>query len=266
MPRASKKKSSKDASTSGSSVGVRCSGYVLRLENNLGRAILSERNMDLNNLIGSEVPQLVDAMGWCQFVTTAHQINERLVRGFYAAMDCKEFEKGTPVKVRGVDVGFSAQDINRYYGTHNHRDLDTGVPGLSILIRYNLDLAGELRMSFVVGAEKVDNLVLPFPALITYFYEQAGIEPKEGDSIEQMDGPLNSRTFNDISAQRHEAGLLPVATRKRQMRDAAARFTADDDPGAVLAGDRRSDWVDELLQRPAWVDEFSQRQTAMETN
>ncbi|KAK4837890.1 hypothetical protein QYF36_009300 [Acer negundo] len=59
----------------------------------------------------------VTFFGWRQFVTTAYQINERLVREFYATMDPKEFEKGTPVNVRVVDVWFSAQDINTYYGT-----------------------------------------------------------------------------------------------------------------------------------------------------
>ena len=346
MPRASKKQTqSRGASSSGSSIGVRHSGYHVRLEHNLGRAMLSERNMDLNNLLGSEVPHLVDAMGWRQFVTTAHQINERLVREFYAAMDYKEFEKGTPVKVRGVDVGFSAQDINRYYGTRNHGDLDTGVPKLSIFRRYNLELASELRMPHVVKewgdgenqllqhdleliwafwvvflscsvkpskqititvfelakllycvkhherldvgkiirraitrAGRVDTLVMPFPALITYFCEQAGLLPEEGDRIVQMDGPLNSRTFNDISAQRREAGIQAVDTRKRRRRNASdlareraeeaaaeeAEDAAEEDPGAVPAGDHRPDWVDEILQRPPWVNEFFQRQDAVE--
>ena len=336
MPRASKKQSkSKEASSSGSSVGVRHSGYYRRLEQNLGRAILSERNMDLNNLMESQVPALVDGMGWRQFVTTAYRINERVVREFYAAMNAKEFEKGTPVKVRGVDVGFSAQDINQYYGTRNQLDLDDGVPRLRIFRRYNLDLARELRMPHVdkpyddnenqlvqhdleliwafwvvflscsmkpskqititvyelakllycikhqerldVGkiirraitrAGRVDNLVMPFPALITYFCEQAGVEPEEGDSIIQMDGPQNSRTFNDISAQRHEAGLQAVSTRKRRRRDAAdrdaaraaaAEEAAEEDPGAVPAGEQRPAWVDELLQRPPWVDDLFQR-------
>ncbi|KAI9168938.1 hypothetical protein LWI28_004244 [Acer negundo] len=173
MPRASKKKSSKDATTNESSIGVRHLGYVHWLENNL-------------------------------------------------AMDYKEFEKGTPVKVKGVDVGFSAQDIN---------------------------------MQAIIRAGNVDNLVSPFPALITYFCEQVGLEPEDGDRIAQMDEPLNSRTFNDISAQRHEVGLQPVATRKRQMRDATAEeadatAAADENPCAVPAGDCRPDWVDELLQRP----------------
>ena len=244
MPRAGQKQSKgKGASSSGSSVGIRHPDYILRLQHNLGRAILSERCMDLNSLIESNIPNQVEAMGWRQYVTTAHRINERLVREFYAAMDFKEFEKGTPVKVRGVDVGFSVQDINRYYGTRTYRELDTGVPKLGIFKRYNEDLARELRMPDVVGpwddgehqlvqhdleldwafwviflssslkpsrqitltvfdlatilycikhqekldigklirraiirAGKADNLVMPFPALITYFCEQAGVE------------------------------------------------------------------------------------------
>ena len=65
MPRASKKQSKgKGASSSGSHVGVWNPDYVIRLENNLGRALLSERCMDLNNLIGSNIPQQVDDMGW----------------------------------------------------------------------------------------------------------------------------------------------------------------------------------------------------------
>ncbi|KAK4841293.1 hypothetical protein QYF36_002318 [Acer negundo] len=198
MPRASKKKSSKDATTSESSIGVRHLGYVHWLENNL-------------------------------------------------AMDYKEFEKGTPVKVKGVDVGFSAQDINMYYGTQNHKDLDTGVPRLNIF-----------RRQAIIRAGNVDNLVSPFPALITYFCEQVGLEPEDGDRIAQMDEPLNSRTFNDISAQRHEVGLQPVATRKRQMRDATAEeadatAAADENPCAVPAGDCRPDW-----------DAVETRQTAIE--
>ncbi|KAK0577370.1 hypothetical protein LWI29_032129 [Acer saccharum] len=293
MPRASKKQKGKGVSASGSSNGVRHSNYVGRLEVNLGRAILSERNIDLNNLIESEVPNQVEALGWRQFVTTAHRINERLVREFYAAMDPKEFERGIPVKMRGVDVGFSAQDINEYYGTSDHSDLDTGVPNLSIFRRYNVELAAELRMPHVVKpwddkdnqllqhdleliwafwviflsvsvkpsrqititvfelakllycikhhqkvdigklirramirAATADKLVLPFPALVTYFCEQAGLFPEEGD----------------------------LATRKRQRRDAAARAAeegteaaeegieaAEEDPGAVPAGDHRPD-------------------------
>ncbi|KAK4846810.1 hypothetical protein QYF36_022183 [Acer negundo] len=51
----------------------------------------------------SKVPQQVDAMGWHKFVTTVNQINERLVHEIYVAMDLKEFEKGTSIKVKGVD-------------------------------------------------------------------------------------------------------------------------------------------------------------------
>ncbi|KAI9169447.1 hypothetical protein LWI28_012465 [Acer negundo] len=102
MPCASKKQKGKGVSASGSCVGVRHQDYIIRLELNLGKAILSERNIDLNNLIGSSIPQQVDAKGWRQFVTTAHRINERVVREFYAAMDPKKFEKGTSVKVRGL--------------------------------------------------------------------------------------------------------------------------------------------------------------------
>ncbi|KAI9160188.1 hypothetical protein LWI28_005914 [Acer negundo] len=145
MPCASKKQKGKGVSASGSSVGVRHSNYVSWLEHNLGRALLSERNIYLNNMIGSSIPQQVDAMGWHQFVTTANQINERVVREFYAAMDPKEFENGTPVKARGVDVGFNVQDINMHYGTKTYKELDTGVPKLIIFKRYNLELARQLR-------------------------------------------------------------------------------------------------------------------------
>ncbi|KAI9153054.1 hypothetical protein LWI28_005094 [Acer negundo] len=61
-------------------------------------------------------------------------------------MDPKEFEEGTPVKIRGVDVGFSVQDINRHYGTMTYRELDTGVPNLNFFKRYNEDFARELQM------------------------------------------------------------------------------------------------------------------------
>ncbi|KAK0591384.1 hypothetical protein LWI29_000866 [Acer saccharum] len=58
MPRASKKQSKgKGTSTSGSSVGVRNPDYVARVENNLGRGLLNERCIDLNNLIVSTIPQ-----------------------------------------------------------------------------------------------------------------------------------------------------------------------------------------------------------------
>ncbi|KAI9196927.1 hypothetical protein LWI28_028210 [Acer negundo] len=117
MPRSSKKQKGKSISASGSSIGVRNTDYVSRLELNLGRVILSERNIDLKNLIGSNVPQQVEATGLNQFVTTANLINERVVREFYTVINPKEFEKGTLVKVRGVDVGFSVHDINRHYGT-----------------------------------------------------------------------------------------------------------------------------------------------------
>ncbi|KAK4843879.1 hypothetical protein QYF36_013858 [Acer negundo] len=228
MPRASKKQKDKGASGSGSSIEVCNPNFHVRLENNLGRAILSERNMDLNNLLGFEVSQMVDAMGWRQLVTTTHRINE------------------------------SAQDINRYYSTQNHGDLDTGVPKLAIFRRYNLELARDLCMPHVVKpwddgdnqllqhdleliwafwerldvgkiirraitqAARVDSLVMPFPALITYFCEQASLVLDEGDHIAQMDGSPNSRTFNDISTQRNEEGLQVLDTRKRRRRDDAA--------------------------------------------
>ncbi|KAI9161796.1 hypothetical protein LWI28_020764 [Acer negundo] len=173
MPRPSKKKKDKGASSSGSSVGVRNLNFHVRLENNLGRAILSERNMDLNNLLRAEVPQMVDAMGWRQLVTTTYRINERLVRKFYAAMVHTEFDKGTLVKVRGVDVGFSAQDINSYYGTQNYGDLDTGVPKLAIFMRYNLELAQDLCMPHVMKSwDDGDNQLLQHDLeLIWAFWE-----------------------------------------------------------------------------------------------
>ncbi|KAI9194681.1 hypothetical protein LWI28_008148 [Acer negundo] len=107
---------------------------------------------------------------------------------------------------------------------------------------------------------------MPFPALITYFCEQAGLEPDEGDRIAQMDGLLNSRTFNDISAERNEGGLQAVDTRKRHRRDDVARAAeraiaveedgdaAEEDPGAVPAGDRRPVWVDELFRRQGEIE------------
>ncbi|TXG74293.1 hypothetical protein EZV62_002872 [Acer yangbiense] len=258
MPRASRKQKGKGVSASGSSNGVRHSNYRGRLEVNLGRAILSERNIDLNNLIESEdsVPK---------------------------------------TSTRTTVLG-------------NHSDLDSGIPNLGIFRRYNLELAAELlsvkpsmqititvfelakllycikhheRLDIgklirraMIRAACADKLVLPFPALVTYFCEQAGLFPEERDRIAQMDGPLNSRTFNDISAQRHEIGLRAVATRKRQRRDAAARAAerdteaAEEDPGAVPVGDHRPDWVSEILQGQTTLagrqTVLEQRQTTLE--
>ncbi|KAI9174331.1 hypothetical protein LWI28_015746 [Acer negundo] len=185
MPRASKKQKDKGASGSGSSIEVCNPNFHVRLENNLGRAILSERNMDLNNLLGFEVSQMVDAMGWRQL--------ERL------------------------DVG-------------------------------------KIIRRAITQAARVDSLVMPFPALITYFCEQASLVLDEGDHIAQMDGSLNSRTFNDISTQRNEEGLQVLDTRKRRRRDDAAHAVeraaatadeaedaAEEDLGVVPVGDRRPD-------------------------
>ncbi|KAK0605972.1 hypothetical protein LWI29_032716 [Acer saccharum] len=133
---------------------------------------------------------------------------------------------------------------------------------------------GKLIRRAMIRAATADKLVLPFPALVTYFCEQAGLFPVEGDRIAQMDGPLNSRTFNDISAQRSEVGLRAVATRKRQRRDVAARAAeedteaAEEDPGAVPAGDHRPDWVGEILQAQTALETrqaaLEQRQTTLE--
>ncbi|KAK4844295.1 hypothetical protein QYF36_018602 [Acer negundo] len=62
-----------------------------------------------------------------------------------------EFERGTPFRVRGVDVRFSTQDINMYYSTRNYRGLDTGVLPLHIFVRYNAELVRELRLPYVEG-------------------------------------------------------------------------------------------------------------------
>ncbi|KAK4839090.1 hypothetical protein QYF36_018994 [Acer negundo] len=56
MPRASKNQKGKSVAASGSSVRVHNPNFHVQLEKNLGRVILSERNIDLNNLIGSKVP------------------------------------------------------------------------------------------------------------------------------------------------------------------------------------------------------------------
>ncbi|KAI9195230.1 hypothetical protein LWI28_012964 [Acer negundo] len=94
-----------------------------------------------------------------------------------------------------------------------------------------------------------------FPILITYFCEQAGLVPDEGDRIMQMDGLLNSRTFNDISTQRNEeAGRAAAAVEEAE--DAAEEY-----PSVVPAGDRRPYWVDELFKRQ---DAMETRQTALE--
>ncbi|KAK4834508.1 hypothetical protein QYF36_023991 [Acer negundo] len=147
-------------------------------------------------------------------------------------MDPKEFEEGTPVKIRGVDVGFSVQDINRHYGTMTYRELDTGVPNLNFFKRYNEDFARELQMPDVVGpwddqnpllqhdlqlektiicAGSTDSLVMSFPVLITHFCEEAG---------------------------RQEAGLRPVATKKVQKRDATKEVgvATEENLGAVPVG------------------------------
>ncbi|KAK0599977.1 hypothetical protein LWI29_010390 [Acer saccharum] len=210
MPRASKKQKGKGVSSNGSNNGVRHSGYVGRLEQNLGRAILSERNINLNNLIESDVPQQVIFMSSSmkpsrQITITVYELAKLL-----------------------------------YCIKHQER----------------LDVGKIIRRA-IIRAESVANLVLPFPALIIYFCEQAGLQPEERDRLAQMDGPLNSRTFNDISAQRNEVGLRPVATRKRQRKDAiahAAEEAAEEDPGAVPTGDHRTNWVDEILRKRDWVD------------
>ncbi|KAK4839538.1 hypothetical protein QYF36_022655 [Acer negundo] len=177
MPRPSKKKKDKGASSSGSSVGVRNLNFHVRLENNLGRAILSERNIDLNNLLRSEVPQMVDAMGWRQLVTTTYRINERLVREFYAAMVHTEFDKGTPVKVRGVDVQCPRHQQLLWYPElwrFRYRSSQS-----CYLQEEKLDVGRQA----ISQAGKVDNLVMSFPALITYFLGCA-VEEAEDDAEE----------------------------------------------------------------------------------
>ncbi|KAK4859216.1 hypothetical protein QYF36_001633 [Acer negundo] len=248
MPHTNKKQSKgKGVSSSGSSIGVRSLDYDARLLNNRTGALLSKRCMDLNNLIGSNIPQQMEAMG-------------------------------------------CVPDINKYYGTMTYRELDTEVPKLSIFSRYNEELVRELCMPYVpftqitmtvfelvklmycikhqekldvgklirqaiIHARTADDLALPFPAMITHFYEQVGLEAEQEDPVVQMNRLLNSRTFNDISSQRNEAGLQPVATRKRQRRDdaaitverAAVVVAIEENQSAIPARDRRPDWVDELL-------------------
>ncbi|KAK4852289.1 hypothetical protein QYF36_022729 [Acer negundo] len=51
MSCASKKQKGKGVSADGSNVGFRHPNHVSRLEHNLDKALLSERNIDLNNLI-----------------------------------------------------------------------------------------------------------------------------------------------------------------------------------------------------------------------
>ncbi|KAK4852447.1 hypothetical protein QYF36_024247 [Acer negundo] len=234
MPQASKKKKYKGASSSGSSVGVRNPNFHVRLENNLGRAILSERNMDLNNLLRSEVPQMVDAM----------------------AMVHTEFDKGTPVKARGVDVGFSAQDINSYYGTQNYGDLDTGVPKLAIFRRYNLELAQDLCMPHVVKSwDDGDNQLLQHDLELIWafwvIFLSFSIRPSRQITI----------TVFELTKLLNKGGLQVVDTRNRCRRDDVARAAeraaavkeaeddAEEDPSAVPVGDRRPVWVDELFRR-----------------
>ncbi|KAI9185747.1 hypothetical protein LWI28_010309 [Acer negundo] len=167
-----------------------------------------------------------------------------------------KFDKGTPVKARGVDVGFSAQDINSYYGTQNYGDLDTGVPKLAIFRRYNLELAQDLRMPHVVKSwDDGDNQLLQHDLELIWafwvIFLSCSIRPFRQITI----------TVFELTKLMNEGGLQVVDTRKRCRRDDVARAAEraaavkeaedvpEEDPSAIPAGDRRPVWVDELFRR-----------------
>ncbi|KAK3220225.1 hypothetical protein Dsin_014195 [Dipteronia sinensis] len=145
--KAGKGKGKGKASSSGGGGSDPNPDYTNRLYELLRRQIHSNWCIDLNDVRGSNIVTQMDAMGWRQFVTTGHHINERVVRKFYASMIPADFKERKPVGVRGVNILIRPKEINNYYGTTAHRRLRDGVPDLDIHVRYNTALAKDLCMN-----------------------------------------------------------------------------------------------------------------------
>ncbi|KAI9186720.1 hypothetical protein LWI28_020188 [Acer negundo] len=76
-----------------------------------------ERGIDVSELEGTQVPGVVQARRWEDFVLNPPPYNEQIVREFYAGMIVEDYYKGNAVMVRGKPVRIQAADINRYHKT-----------------------------------------------------------------------------------------------------------------------------------------------------
>ena len=76
-----------------------------------------ERGIDLDSLVDTSVPVIVNDMGWGGLAATPPYYSERLVREFNVGINPKEYMRGGPILVRGVPVHLNAADINIYFGT-----------------------------------------------------------------------------------------------------------------------------------------------------
>ena len=103
-----------------------------------------ERGIEVDELGGTQIPTVIQARGWEDFVLNPPPYNERIVREFYAAMIVQDYYKGGAVMVRGKPVRIQAADINRYHKTTLENPIPTGVEHQTLFVRQNLRWANSL--------------------------------------------------------------------------------------------------------------------------
>ena len=84
--------------------------YIQRLEHNRTRSMVVERGIDFQELAGTSFVIEVQRRRWETYCTVRNQANVTVVQEFYASMRSYDFLEGSPVKVRGKQVRFTAEE------------------------------------------------------------------------------------------------------------------------------------------------------------
>ncbi|KAK1566964.1 hypothetical protein Q3G72_006680 [Acer saccharum] len=119
--------------------------FESRLEKFKKKKLILERGISLTELRNTDVSRTVVQRQWTEYVAHPPNANADIVREFYASMVPDVFCMGGSVRVRGVDVSFSASDINKRFSTPDH-DLYRGI-GMLDMFDNNEGLAEALRMN-----------------------------------------------------------------------------------------------------------------------
>ena len=91
--------------------------YNDRLDYFQDRDVVAERGIALEELVNTQIPQMVERNRWETFVSSPPMFCRKVVEEFYASLVPEDFQRNSTVLVRGVEVRMTIEDINKYYRT-----------------------------------------------------------------------------------------------------------------------------------------------------
>ncbi|KAL5767767.1 hypothetical protein ACOSQ2_014550 [Xanthoceras sorbifolium] len=204
------------------------------------RAILLERDIDVEAMEGTMIPEVIGARQWNHFVQHPNYASERLVREFYTSMIPDDYFAWGMVVVQGQQITLTPKIVNEFYGLPDVPQAPGGLEEHMFFTAWSQDLTGSLRMDgsgcwvfhecdlyhsqlrleTAFWHVLCDSSILPKTHRTTITLPMAGINKNVvGGTILKPKKLFSRPTYNKLAHQRNKQGFQP--RRGRQGADQA---------------------------------------------